>query len=47
MDEQMKSDTVVATWTGQDGNTWRELRVWTRGRFVYFVQREIAAGLWA
>lgn len=42
-----KQDTVVANWIGQDGNNWRELRVWARGRFVYFLQREISNGLWA
>lgn len=42
-----KQDTVAAEWIGQDGNKWRELRVWARGRFVYFLQREISPGLWA
>lgn len=42
-----KQDTVVAKWIGQDGNNWRELRVWSRNRFAYFVQREISNGLWA
>jgi hypothetical protein len=41
-----KKDTVVAEWIGQDGNKWRELRVWSGGRFVYFVQREIFNGIW-
>ncbi len=48
MEKQManKQDTVVNTWTGQDGNVWRELRVWCNPGFRYFVQREIQPGVW-
>lgn len=42
-----KKDTVVASWTGQDGNEWRELRCWVGNGFRYFVQRHIGGGVWA
>ncbi len=41
-----KQDTVTMTWIGQDGNNWRELRVWTGSGFKYFAQREYQPGLW-
>lgn len=45
-DNTIYQDTVVYTWVGRDGNNWRELRVFSGGRFVYFLQREISAGIW-
>lgn len=42
-----KQDTVTMTWIGQDGNEWRELRVWVGSGFRYFTQRNIGGGVWA
>lgn len=41
-----KQDTVVATWQA-NGRNWRELRVWSNGRFAYFAQWEFQPGVWA
>lgn len=41
-----KADTVVHSWEA-NGHKWRELRVWARGGFSYFVQREVQPGVWA
>jgi hypothetical protein len=43
---EAKRDTVVAEWVGQDGNKWRELRVWVGNGFRYFAQRELSPGVW-
>ncbi len=42
-----KKDTVVATWIGQDGNEWRELRVCVGiSGYRYFMQRKLSNGIW-
>jgi hypothetical protein len=41
-----RQDTIVATWQA-NGRNWRELRVWSNGRFAYFTQWEFQPGVWA
>ena len=36
-----KKDEVVSTWIGQDGNQWRELKVWVGNGYRSFTQRLI------
>lgn len=41
-----RADEVTSTWVGQDGNVWRELKVWVGNGYRYFVQRELVPGVW-
>lgn len=41
-----RKDEVVSTWTGQDGNQWRELKVWVGNGYRSFTQRHIGNGIW-
>lgn len=41
-----RKDEVVATWIGQDGNEWRDLRCWVGNGYRYFTQRHIGGGIW-
>lgn len=41
-----RKDEVVNTWIGQDGNNWRELKVWVGNGYRSFTQREIFNGVW-
>ena len=41
-----RPDEVVATWTGQDGSQWRDLRCWVGNGYRTFTQRLIDGGIW-
>lgn len=41
-----RKDEVVSTWVGQDGNQWRELKVWVGNGYRSFTQRHLANGIW-
>lgn len=41
-----RPDEVVATWTGQDGSQWRDLRCWVGNGYRTFTQRLIGDGIW-
>jgi hypothetical protein len=43
---KQRKDEVVATWIGQDGNEWRDLRCWVGNGYRYFTQRHIGDGIW-
>lgn len=41
-----RQDEVTMTWTGQDGNQWRELKCWVGNGYRSFTQRHIGGGVW-
>lgn len=41
-----RKDEVTSTWTGQDGNQWRELKVWVGNGYRSFTQRLLSNGVW-
>lgn len=41
-----RKDEVPMTWTGQDGNEWRELKCWVGNGYRSFTQRHIGNGIW-